>query len=90
MHMMIFLGTQAHAHKRTDRVAIFRLVWHHKKAPATHQLCSKTIGKMLLEVDLWGPFLGRANHQENYKLTDYFFYSEKNWNFSRILKNDSA
>ena len=27
-----------------------------KKAPATHQLCSKTIGKMLLEVDLWGAF----------------------------------
>ena len=39
-----------------------------KKAPATHQLCSKTIGKMLLEVDLWGPFFGMANHQENYKL----------------------
>ena len=39
-----------------------------KKAPATHQLCSKTIGKRLLEVDLWGPFFGMTDHQEKYKL----------------------
>ena len=39
-----------------------------KKAPGTHQICRKTIGKMLLKVDLWGAFFGVANHQENHKL----------------------
>ena len=36
-----------------------------KRPPQTEQICSKTTGNMLLEVDLWGPFLGVANHQEN-------------------------
>ena len=41
-----------------------------KKAPATHQICRKTVGKMLLEVDLWGgPFWGVANQPENYNPT---------------------
>jgi hypothetical protein len=43
-----------------------------KKPPATHQICRKTIGKMLLGIDLWGPFFGVANHQETYKFQHLF------------------
>lgn len=35
-----------------------------KRPPQTKQICSKTRGNMLLEVDLWGSFLGVANHQK--------------------------
>ena len=58
-HPKLFMHNIIYIYASVLPIGIFRLVWHpKKKPPGTHQICTETIGKMLLEVNLWGAFLG--------------------------------